>query len=91
MGPKTDPHCKLNDDQIATIAIMAAIAISFYGNQAATYGCMQGHYGVKMIDKSGFNRPPGYRKLRFSNCAFRATITVLALISTAPRAGLNTK
>lgn len=27
----------------------------------------------------------------FNNCAFRATITVLTLISTAPRAGLSTK
>ena len=33
MGPKTDPHCKLNDAEIATIAVIAAI--SFYGNQAA--------------------------------------------------------
>ena len=26
MGPKTDPHCKLNDAEIATIAIMASTA-----------------------------------------------------------------
>ena len=54
MGPKTDLHCKLNDAEIATIAIIAAI--SFYGNQAATCGYVQRHYGMKMIDKSGFNR-----------------------------------
>ena len=54
MGPKTDPHCKLNDAEIATIAIMAAI--TFYGNQAAACGYMQRHYAMKMIDKSGFNR-----------------------------------
>ena len=54
MGPKTDPHCKLNDAEIATIAVIAAI--SFYGNQAAPCGYMQRHYGMKMIHKSGFNR-----------------------------------
>jgi hypothetical protein len=54
MGPKDDPHCKLKDAEIATIAIMAAI--SFYGNQAAACGYMQRHYGMNMIDKSGFNR-----------------------------------
>ena len=54
MGPKDDPHCKLNDAQIATIAIMAAI--SFYDNQAAGCDYMRHHYGMKMIDKSGFNR-----------------------------------
>ena len=54
MGPKTDPHCKLNDAEIATTAIMAAI--SFYGNQAAACDYRQRHYAMKMIDKSGFNR-----------------------------------
>lgn len=54
MGPKTDAHCKLNDAEIATIAVIAAL--SFYGNQAAACGYMQRHYGMKMIHKSGFNR-----------------------------------
>lgn len=54
MGLKTDAHCKLNDAEVATTAIMAAL--SFYGNQAAACGYMQRHYGMKMIDKSGFNR-----------------------------------
>ncbi|GAB3807607.1 IS982 family transposase [Spirosoma humi] len=54
MGPKNDPHCKLNDAEVATIANMAAIA--FYGNQAAACGYMQKHYGMKLLDKSGFNR-----------------------------------
>ncbi|GAB4045754.1 hypothetical protein GCM10028810_20800 [Spirosoma litoris] len=40
------PPKRLNDAQIATIAIMAAI--SFYGNQAAACGYMQRHYGMKM-------------------------------------------
>lgn len=31
-------------------------AISFYGNQAAACGYMQRHFGMNMIDKSGFNR-----------------------------------
>jgi len=54
MGPKTDAHCKLNDAEIITTALMAALA--FYGNQAAACGYMQTHHGLKMIDKSGFNR-----------------------------------
>ena len=48
MGPKTDPHCKLNDAQIATIAIMAVI--SFYGNQAAACGYMQRRYKMNVVD-----------------------------------------
>lgn len=54
MGPKVDAHCKLNDAEIATIAVIAAL--SFYGNQAAACGYMKRHYKMNMIDKSGFNR-----------------------------------
>ena len=46
MGPKTHPHCKLDDAEIATIAIMASI--SFYGNQAAACGYMQRYYEMNM-------------------------------------------
>lgn len=53
-GPKTDPHCKMNDAQIATTALMAALF--FYGNQATACDYMQRHMGCQMIHKSGFNR-----------------------------------
>lgn len=46
MGPKTDPHGKLNDAEIATIAVMAVIY--FYGNQSAACVYMQRHYRMKM-------------------------------------------
>ena len=51
MGPKTDPHCKLNDAEIATTALMAALF--FYGNQATACDYMQRHMGCHIIDKSG--------------------------------------
>lgn len=54
MGRKIDPHCKLNDAQIATTALLAAL--KFYGNHASTCDYMQEHHKMKMIDKSGFNR-----------------------------------
>jgi len=51
---QTDVHCKLNDAEIATTALIAALY--FNGNQAKACGYMQTHHGLKMIDKSGFNR-----------------------------------
>lgn len=53
-GHQTDPHCKLNDAEIATTALMAALYFS--GNHAKACHYMQQHHGLKMIDKSGFNR-----------------------------------
>jgi hypothetical protein len=54
MGLKTDVHCKLTDAEIATTALIAALY--FYGNQTAACAYMSSHHGLKMIDKSGFNR-----------------------------------
>lgn len=54
MGRKTDPHCKFNDAQIATTALLAAH--KFYGNQASACDYRQEHHKMKMIDKSGFYR-----------------------------------
>jgi hypothetical protein len=54
MGLKTDLHCKLTDAEVATTALIAALY--FYGNQAAACQYMGAHHGMKMIDKSGFNR-----------------------------------
>ncbi len=54
MGRKTAAHCKLSDAEIATTALVAALY--FHGNQATACQYMQAHYGMKMIDKSGFNR-----------------------------------
>lgn len=54
MDPKEDIHCKqLNDAEIATTVIIAALP--FYGNQAAAaaFAYMQRHYGMKRIHKSG--------------------------------------
>ncbi len=82
MGPKTDPHCKLNDAEIATIALMAVI--SFYGNQAAACDYMQRHYGMNMIGKSGFNRR--LRRLQTKLIAmFRALGASLEDLSTSAR------
>jgi hypothetical protein len=53
-GHKTDVHCKLNDAEIATTALIAALY--FGGNHAKARDYMQHHHGLKMIDKSGFNR-----------------------------------
>ena len=47
-------HCKLNDAEIATTARLATLFI--YGNQASAMNYMKEHDGIKMIDKSGFNR-----------------------------------
>ncbi len=82
MGLKTDAHCKLNDAEVATTAIMAAL--SFYGNQAAACGYMQRHYGMKMIDKSGFNRR--LRRLEATLVAvFRALGTTFKELNTSSR------
>lgn len=53
-APKEDVHCKLNDAEIATTALLTALF--FYGNQASAMKYMREHHGLKMIDKSGFNR-----------------------------------
>lgn len=53
-APIEDAHCKLNDAEVATTALLAALF--FYGNQASAMKYMQEHHGLKMIDKSGFNR-----------------------------------
>lgn len=53
-GRQTDVHCKLNDAEIATTALMAALYFS--GSHAKACHYMQQHHGLKMIDKSGFNR-----------------------------------
>ncbi len=54
MGRKMDAHCKVSDAEIATTALVAALC--FYGNQAAASKYMADHHGMKMLDKSGFNR-----------------------------------
>ncbi len=54
MGIKTDPHCKVNEAQIATAALLAAI--KFYGNHSSACEYMQQHHKMKSIHKSTFNR-----------------------------------
>lgn len=54
IGRKTDVHCKRNDAEIATTALIAALY--FHGNQASAMGYMQKHHGLRKLDKSGFNR-----------------------------------
>ncbi|GAA4418619.1 hypothetical protein GCM10023187_52200 [Nibrella viscosa] len=54
MNRKTDPHCKVNDAQIATTALLAAL--KFYGNHASACTYMHQHHQMKCLDKSGFNR-----------------------------------
>ncbi len=54
MGRKTDAHCKVNDAQIATTALMAAL--KFYGNHASACDYMHQHHQMALIDKSTFNR-----------------------------------
>lgn len=53
-APPEDIRCKLNDAEIATTALLAALF--FYGNQASAMKYMHEHHGLKMIHKSGFNR-----------------------------------
>lgn len=54
MGRQTDAHCKVNDAQIATTALMAAL--KFYGNHASALDYMCQHHQMASIDKSTFNR-----------------------------------
>jgi hypothetical protein len=54
IGRRTHMHCKLNDAEIATTALIAALY--FHGNQASAMGYMRKHHGLKKLDKSGFNR-----------------------------------
>jgi hypothetical protein len=54
IGRQTDVHCKLNDAEIATTALIAALY--FHGNQASAMGYMHKHHGLRKLDKSGFNR-----------------------------------
>ncbi|PRY27796.1 hypothetical protein CLV58_13114 [Spirosoma oryzae] len=54
MARQTDVHCKVNDAQIATTALMAAL--KFYGNHASACDYMHQHHQMACIDKSTFNR-----------------------------------
>lgn len=54
MGRQTDVHCKVNDAQIATTALVAAL--KFYGNHASACDYMHQHHQMTTIDKSTFNR-----------------------------------
>ncbi len=54
IGRKTDGHCKVTDAEIATTALLAALY--FQGNQTTAGKYMRAHHGMKMIDKSTFNR-----------------------------------
>ncbi|PTX14906.1 hypothetical protein C8N40_1093 [Pontibacter mucosus] len=54
IGRKDDAHCKINDDELLTTALLAARY--FHGNLCSAYGYMQAHHGVRRIDKSGFTR-----------------------------------
>ncbi len=54
MGRKTDAYCKVADAEIATTALIAALF--FHGNQATACQYMQAHHGMRMINKSNFNR-----------------------------------
>lgn len=54
MGRMTDVHCKVNDAQVATTALIAAL--KFYGNHASACDYMHQHHQMARIDKSTFNR-----------------------------------
>jgi hypothetical protein len=54
IGRKEDAHCKINDAEVLTTALLGARF--FYGNLHSAYGYMQAHHGVRRIDKSGFIR-----------------------------------
>nr|WP_235942080.1 hypothetical protein [Pontibacter fetidus] len=54
IGRKEDAHCKINDAEVLTTALLSARY--FYGNLHSAYGYMQAHHGVRRIDKSGFIR-----------------------------------
>ena len=51
---KEDLQRKMWDAEVLTTAIMAALY--FHGNFVSASAYMKDHHGVKMIDKSGFNR-----------------------------------
>jgi hypothetical protein len=54
LGRQTDAHCKMNDAEVLTTALLAARF--FHGNLCSARLYMQQHHGVNMIDKSGFTR-----------------------------------
>ena len=54
IGRKDDAHCKINDAEVLTTALLAARY--FHGNLHSACCYMKEHHGVKMIDKSGFTR-----------------------------------
>ncbi len=54
IGRQTDAHCKINDAEILTTALLAARY--FHGNLHSACGYMKEHHGVRMIDRSGFVR-----------------------------------
>ena len=54
IGRKDDAHCKINDAELLTTALLAARY--FHGNLCSAYSYMQAHHGVRRIDKSGFTR-----------------------------------
>lgn len=54
IGRQTDAHCKMNDAEILTTALLAARY--FHGNLHSACDYMKEHHGVRMIDKSGFVR-----------------------------------
>ncbi|CAM3498594.1 hypothetical protein POKO110462_05835 [Pontibacter korlensis] len=54
VGRKDDAHCKINDAELLTTALLAARY--FHGNLCSAYSYMQAHHGVRLIDKSGFTR-----------------------------------
>jgi hypothetical protein len=60
-GRQTDVRCKLNDAEIATTALIAALY--FHGNQASAMGYMRQHQGLKELDKSGRRKAPFNRRL----------------------------
>ena len=47
-------HCKLNEAQIATTSLIAALY--FNGNHTKACGYVRKHHQFTMIDKSGFSR-----------------------------------
>lgn len=54
IGRRTDAHCKINDAELLTTALLSARY--FHGNLCSAMLYMKQHQGVNMIDKSGFIR-----------------------------------
>lgn len=81
-GYKTDPHCKVNDAQIATTALMAALF--FYGNHASAMKYMHEHQGVAQLHKSNFNRRLHGLQARLV-AVFRAVGATLKELNTTSR------